>query len=287
MGTLDRLRNAARPLARFGCVAIGTVYIAVGSLAVIALSGRLIEVADEDRMISLLMDIRGGPILIWTIVIGMAGYVIWRAVEVVTDPYRFGAQLKGLAIRSLIALSALAYGSLAFSAARIAVTHEPGASNGGRDGAEQQQQRLVAQVLEWPGGAWLVGAAGGALAAVGIGQFVVLARRGYTTEVDLVGRSRRVRRAIHATAWYGYSARGVILGVLGYFLLRAAAQRDPQEAGDTDTAFDFIGGGLIGDSAFFVVAVGTIAYGVFMYLNARFYQFGGERPDDGSRAGTL
>jgi hypothetical protein len=176
---------------------------------------------------------------------------------------------------------------LAFSAARIAVAHDPGVSNSTSDGAEEQQQRLVAQLLELPGGAWLVGAAGAALIAVSIGQFVVLARRGYTTELDLEGRSRRLRRAIHAMAWYGYSARGVILGVLGYFLLRAAALRDPQEAGDTDTAFDFIGGGLIGDSAFFVVALGTVAYGVFMYLNARYYRFSGERPAEGLRAGTL
>ncbi|HUE84519.1 MAG TPA: DUF1206 domain-containing protein [Vicinamibacterales bacterium] len=287
MSVLARLRNSARPLARFGCVSIGTVYAMLGTLALIALTGRLIEVADEDRMIHLLMDVPGGPLLIWSLVIGMAGYVVWRAVEVATDPYDFGTGAKGLAIRSLIGLSALAYGLLAFSTARIAITHEPGVPNLQRDGAEEQQQRLVAQVLEWPGGIWVVAATGMALIAVGLGQFVVLVRRGYTTEVDLAERSRGMQRTIHALAWYGYSARGVIVSVLGYFLLRAAIQRDPEEAGDTDTAFDFIGGGLIGDSAFFVVALGTIAYGVFMYLNARFYRFGGERPAAGPRAGTL
>jgi hypothetical protein len=283
---LERLRRQARPLARMGCVAIGIVYAVVGTLALIALSGRLIEVADEDRMVHLLMDVRGGPVLVWTVVIGMAGYVVWRVVEVVADPYEFGSHLKGLAIRTVIALGALAYGFLAFSAARIAATHDANA-NSAPDGAEEEQQRLVAQVLEWPGGVWLVMVAGLLLAAVGIGQFVVLARRGYTTEVELDDASPAIRRAIHTTAWYGYSARGVILMVLGYFLLRAAILRAPQEAGDTDTAFDFIGGGLVGDSAFFVVALGTVAYGVFMFLNARFYRFGGAGGADGARAGTV
>lgn len=284
---LDRLRHHAKPLARFGCVAIGTVYVIIGTLALIALSGLLIEVADEDRMIHLFMDIPGGAILIWAIVIGTAGYVLWRVVEVVTDPYEFGADLRGVAMRAAVGLSALAYGFLAFSAARIALNHNPGDSDRPADGAEEAQQRLVAQALDWPGGDWLVGGAGAVLVAVAIGQFVVLARRGYTTELDLADVSRRMRRTIHALAWYGYSARGVIVAVLGYFLLRAAVLRAPEEAGDTDTAFDFIGGGLIGDSAFFVVAVGTVAYGVFMYLNARYYRFGGERGAEAARAGTL
>jgi hypothetical protein len=40
-----------------------------------------------------------------------------------------------------------------------------------------------------------------------------------------------------------------------------------------DTAFDFVGGGLVGDTAFAIVALGTIAYGVFMYANAWHYRF--------------
>lgn len=74
-------------------------------------------------------------------------------------------------------------------------------------------------------------------------------------------------------AWWGYAARGVILAVLGYFLIGAALSRDPSRVGDTDTAFDTIGGGFVGDAAFFLVALGTVAYGGFMYAAALFYRF--------------
>lgn len=273
MEWLHRLRESARPLARFGCVAIGTVYVAVGVLAVLALSGRLTGAADEDRMIHVLVDLPAGSVLIWTIILGMAGYVLWRAVEVISDPYDFGDDWPGIARRTAIGLSALGYGVLAFSAARIA-TGNGGGGNG--DASEKEQQLLVAQVLDWPAGQWLIGAAGLLVVVVGLAQFGVLARGAYTTEIRLGGLSRRMRRVIHLLAWYGYSARAVILCVLGYFLLRGAVARDPEEVGDTDTAFDFIGGGTIGDTAFFVVALGTIAYGIFMYLNARFYEFQGD-----------
>jgi hypothetical protein len=79
-------------------------------------------------------------------------------------------------------------------------------------------------------------------------------------------------RVTHFLAWYGYAARGVILCVLAWFLLDGAIRNDPKAAGDTDTV-DFVGGGSLGDSAFAVVAIGTIAYGIFMYVNAWQYKF--------------
>lgn len=271
---LKRLRKHARPLARFGCVSIGTVYVLVGTLALLALSGVLTGAADEDRMVHVVMGVPGGTILIWIIILGLAGYVLWRAAEVVADPYEFGNDPGGLATRAGIGLSALAYGFVAFSAGRIAA----GGGGSGGDASEERQQMLVAQVLGWPGGDWLVGVAGAIVVAVGLLQFVLVARGGYSTEIRMATCSRPMQNLIRTLAWYGYAARGVILCVLGYFLIRGAVRHDPEAVGDTDTAFDFIGGGVVGDSAFFVVALGTLAYGFFMYLNAWYYRFD-RKPD--------
>jgi hypothetical protein len=270
METIKRLRKSARPLARFGCVSIGTVYVLVGTLALLALSGRWTGSADEDRMVHVMMQVPAGAVVIWAIVLGIGGYVLWRVIEVFVDPYDFGSDWRGLAQRAGIGLSAAGYGLIAFSAARIATA---GAVMGSGEVAEQEQQMLVSQVLTWPAGAWLVGAAGLAVSVSGLIQFALIYRQAYTLEIDLEERSRTARRVIHVLAGYGYAARGVILSVLGYFLITAAVTSNPAAAGDTDTAFDFIGGGLIGDSAFFVVALGTIAYGIFMYTCAGYYEF--------------
>jgi hypothetical protein len=119
----------------------------------------------------------------------------------------------------------------------------------------------------------LIGLAGAVLAVVGIGQFVIVARRAYATEIQIEPQTEFGERMTHFLARYGYSARGVILCVLAWFLLDAAINSNPKAVGDTDTAFDFIGGGIVGDTAFAVVALGTVAYGVFMYLNAWHYKF--------------
>ena len=271
MLVLGALRRKTRLLARVGCVSIGTVYVLIGGIALLALSGRMIEMADEDRIISFLMSVPGGAVLVWAIIAGAGGYVVWRAMEVVADPYGFGWGWKGILQRAGVGMSALGYGLLAFSAARIAYQH----SGGARGAPEEEQQLAIGRALLWPGGDLLVAAAGAALAIVGLLQFGLIIRRSYAIEIDIEPRSETVERILHGLAWYGYAARGVILCVLGYFLLKAGITNDATAAGDTDTAFDFIGGGVLGDSAFFVVALGTVAYGVFMYCCAAYYRFDG------------
>ena len=268
MGLIASVRKKARPMARFGCFSIGTVYVLVGVLALLALSGILIEAADEERMVYVMLGIPGGALLIWSIVAGMFAYLLWRLAEAVTDPYEFGSDWKGLAHRTGIALTGLSYGFVAVGAARIA--RGPG---GNGEQSEEQQQLMVSHILGWPAGPWIVGAAGVAVAIVALAQFVVLIRRAYLLEIDVDALSRTLRRAVHVLAWAGYSARAVILAVLGYFLVRGAYRTDAELVGDTDTAFDFIGGGLVGDSAFFLVAIGTIAYGAYMYMCGAFYKF--------------
>lgn len=270
------LSRYARPLARTGCISIGTVYLLIGTFALFALSGRMIENADEERVIHVLMRVPGGVLVVWLIIAGIAGYVFWRAVEAVTDPYHFGSDWKGLLKRTAVILSALAYGLIGYSAARIALRGEiPNASQAG----EQEQQRLAGEILTWPGGQLILGLAGAFVLIMGVVQFVVVVRRSYATEISIEPRTPNGERAIHVLAWYGYSARGVILCVLGYLLLRGAVSADPKDVGDTDTAFDFVGGGVVGDTAFAIVALGTVAYGVLMYVNAWHYRFE-PGPDD-------
>jgi hypothetical protein len=60
--------------------------------------------------------------------------------------------------------------------------------------------------------------------------------------------------------------------VLGACLAKAAWASDPSKVRDTDSAFDFLGS--LNHKAFAAVAIGTIAYGAFLWINAAFYRFG-------------
>jgi len=269
-----RIAPAARVLARAGCFSIGTVYVLVGVWAMLALVRVADPAADEERVLRRLMDVPAGGVFIAAVACGTAGYVLWLLFEAIFDPYASGRSWKGIAERIGIALSTLAYGAIVASAVKVLL--------GGDGDHERQQQRLVSQVLHWPAGQWLVGAAGLLVAVVGAYQIK------YVYEGDH-GRRLRVRGRLARTlarvfAWTGYGARCAILLVLGWFLLRAAWSFDPRAVGDTDSAFDFLGlgGGAVGNALFSAVALGTITYGFFMYMNGMYFNFG----DDDREATT-
>ena len=282
---LGALRRDAPVLARIGFLAIGTVYAAVGGVALVALTGHLIEYADPYRLPSLLERVPAGSVVVWAIAFGAAAYAAWRLIEAVSDPYDIGTGWLQTAKRAGAAASGLAYGVFAWSLAHAALQPHPGA----RDAPEQQQQHLVARVLGEPGGSWLVAAAGVIMLCVALIQFWFVFTQSYRQDVRMEPRSKGGERVIRVLASYGYSARGVILGVLGYFFLAGALSHNASAVGDTDTAFDFIGGGIVGNTAFAIVAIGTMAYGLFMYASAWLYKFDSEpgQPRSRDRSGTL
>ena len=264
---MDKYKPYAEKLAIYGCYSIAAVYILIGVMAILSFMGILVAKADEERIVGVLLDLPLGWLIIVIIVAGMAGYVLWRIFESVTDPYNFGNSFAGIAKRVGIGLSAAGYVMIGYAAIQILITGEGG--NG-----EDDQQMMVAQVLSYSGGAWMIGLAGVVTGFAGLFQIKYVAGGEYKKRLKFHAMSTWIEKAVHLFAWAGYIARGIILSVIGYFFISAAIHSDPEEVGDTDSAFDFLGDfGTIGHVAFIAVAIGTIAYGLYMILNGFFYSF--------------
>ena len=67
----------------------------------------------------------------------------------------------------------------------------------------------------------------------------------------------------------GYIARGVVLGIIGYFLIKAALQSDAGEAQGTEGALNFLSTSG-GPYLMAIVALGLACYGLFMFVMARY-----------------
>ncbi|CAA9343365.1 MAG: hypothetical protein AVDCRST_MAG93-6761, partial [uncultured Chloroflexia bacterium] len=63
---------------------------------------------------------------------------------------------------------------------------------------------------------------------------------------------------------------GVVFGLAGLFLIRAARQADPQQAGGLDEALQALARQSHGAVLLGVVAVGLAAYGAYMLLIASY-----------------
>jgi uncharacterized protein DUF1206 len=254
-------------LARFGSFCVGTVYVLIGIWALLALLRWAEPAADEARILNRFMSFPMGNVLIAGLAAGIFGYAVWAVYEAVRDPYDFGSRWVGVLERAGLAMGALVYGSLAFTALMALRGH------GGH--GEESQRLLAARILEWPAGQWLIGAMGLALVASGLFQIKYVSEGGHRRRLRMDSAPPFLRTAAHVLAWSGFIARCVILLVLGGFLLKSAWSSDPGAIGDTDTAFDFLGlgGGTLGDSVFTLIALGTIGYGVFLYINSVFFRF--------------
>jgi hypothetical protein len=263
---MEKYKPYVEKLAVFGCYSVAMVYILVGTMALLSFMGESEDAADEERMVGVIMDIPMGEVLIGIMVLGMAGYVTWRFFEAFTDPYDFGSSMKGYVKRIGIAASALGYVVIIIGAVQIIIE---GQSNG-----EEDQQLIIGQIMSVPGGGWLVGIMGVVLVLVGLIQLKYVAGGDYHKRIKYEEMPSWIEKSTHILAWWGYLARGIILGILGWFLFRAAIESDPGEVGDTDSAFDFIGDmGMAGNIFFIAVAAGTIFYGLFMILNGYYYSF--------------
>jgi uncharacterized membrane protein YidH (DUF202 family) len=246
--------------ARFGIVSKGVVYCLIGFLTVLAALGLKAKSADKKEAFNVIYDQPLGKILLLIVAIGLVGYVMWRFFQSVRDIDNKGHNAKGTFIRIGYGVSAILYFSLAIYAFKLAL-QGPGGSD------DNSQQFVVAKILSYPAGEWIIGVAGALTLLNGIRQIVKGARAKFMKTVKLIQSPRA--SLYKKTGIIGYISRGIVLCIIGYFFLRAALHKNGMEAGDTEGAFDFL------ENNFGTVLMGTIAlglflYGIFMFVKARY-----------------
>ncbi|GAA4392564.1 DUF1206 domain-containing protein [Hymenobacter koreensis] len=254
-----------RTLARFGFAAKGIVYLLLGALAVMAATGISGgQTADKQQVFQTIQDMPLGRWLLGLVAFGLAGYVVWRFVQAIRDTEDKGHDAKGIAQRLSFAFSGVVYAVLAYYAGKAAFEN----SNPDGSGGGSSRQSMVATILEQPYGQWLVGAL--ALGIVGAGVYQIY--RAYSGSFAKHVNSSQIpadqQQVVYRMGQVGYTARGIVWGILGYFMLQAAMHANPREAQDTEGAFDMLG--AMGSGLLVAVALGFMAYGLYMIVRAKY-----------------
>ena len=246
-------------------MATGIMYAAIGVIAILSFFKVRYGGADEASMMAILAQYVVGKIVICIILLGTLGYVVWRFYETVTDPYEYGSNLKGGLKRAGIALSTIADVLIVYAAVRVLF----GLGHFQSNGQPQEERAMVHKMLEKQG-PWLVIGIGVVYILTAIIQLWYGITKGYRERVNIERFSSIFRHAVHVLAWMGYAARGVILGIIGFFFLKAGIMKNAHYIVNTDKAFDFIGD-HVGHVYFILVAIATICYGVFMCIQGIAY----------------
>jgi hypothetical protein len=253
----ERLREPLDPVLRVGWFVKGIVYGLIGILALQVAFGGSDQDADEEGALQAIADQPFGTILLWAVAAGVAFYAIGRLVEAVlvaTDREWYE--------RVVIGGNAIVHGSIGVIAASFAL------GNGG--GSDNEEEVLTARALELPAGQWLVGLAG--LAVIVAGALLVwgaISKR-YVDELDLDQAEGRAKTIVLTVGFVGVAARGLALALLGWFLLDAAIQNDPDEAAGLDEALRELAEAAYGTVLLGLLAIGFIAFGVTCIFHSKY-----------------
>lgn len=246
-------------LALYGCVSTGLVYTAVGVIAILSFLQLKQGGADESSLVAYLDQYLVGRLAIWFILLGMISYIIWRIYQAAKDPYAYGKDAKGLAQRTGIALSSIADGLIAFTALQALFS----IGQLEESGPPVTQRQMMDNLMQKSWGDWVVVGIGVVIALTALVQFAYGITRGYREKMNIDHLAPWAKGSIHVAAWAGYGARGIILGIIGFFFIKAGITQNARYIVNTDKAFDFIGD-QVGHLYFILVALGTISYGLFM-----------------------
>lgn len=250
-------------LARFGYAAKGTVYGIVGLLAAQAAFGTGGKTTDTQGALQTIVTQPFGKVLLGLVAIGLMGYVLWRFVQAIKDPENKGTDAKGLAQRLGYAISGLIYAGLALSAVRLVL----GSGGGGNSNSTQDG---TASLLAQPFGQWLVGAVGAFVIGLGFYQFYLAYSAKFRKELNLTQLSDTEQKWVMSIGRLGLAARGIVFCVIGFFLIQAGRQSDPKEARGLGEALQALAQQPYGPWILGIVAVGLVAYGIYMVIQARY-----------------
>jgi hypothetical protein len=246
-------------LPRYGCIATGILYGSIGIIAILSFMKLKDGGADESRLMAWLNQYTIGKILVFIILAGSLCYIIWRFYEAVTDPYGYGKSAGGISKRIGIALSTVADIMIVASAFKYLLM----VGNTSEEDQLPMLRQMVGDLLQKQSGEVIIFSAGAIILITAVVQLIYGITRGYHERLEVEEFRPAMRETVHFWGITGYIARGIIIGITGWFYISAAITGDAGRVVDTDKAFDFIGDN-VGHAPFIIVAAGTIFYGLFM-----------------------
>lgn len=247
--------RAVEVLARLGLASRGLVWLVLGVLAFQIVRGGQAQADQAGALRQLVQTPFGRPLLL-VLAAGFAGYALWLLLEAAVS--REEALHRGKA-----GFKGLVYLALCVSTLQFLARGSGGGSASSR----------TAELMSHPGGRTVVGLIG--LLLLGIGGYLVVKglRRKHADCLEDYRVPDRLRRPAVLVGAVGYVGRGVTLGLVGAFILRAALLFDPRQAKGLDAALQTVVQQPYGRILLGLTVIGVLAYALWSFFESAFREF--------------
>jgi hypothetical protein len=248
-------------LTRAGFIGYGIVHLLFAWLALQIAFGKPAATGDQSGALRTLAAQPLGKFLVITICVGLAAMAIWQALQATMG--HVGEQGRARTFERVISAGrTIVYGYFAWTAYQV--------FNEANSSPSDKQQALTQQLMSSAGGRWLVGLAGLAVLAIGVGLVVYGLTKRFEKNLQTFRMSPRTRRLTRRLGVAGYSAKGVAFGITGLLVIVAAVTYDADKSRGLDGALRTLREQSYGAILLTLVALGITAFGVFCFVQARY-----------------
>jgi len=257
------LQDLLELAARVGYGARGFVYLSVGLLVLAATLGIVGDAVGVRGALEWLSQRPLGRLWMLLTSLGLAAFVLWRALQSVFDADHEGTSPNGLMTRTGQLVSGLSYAALAVAAFALFAGPRAGDPS---EGVVESQQR-AAMLLGLPFGRWLLIAAGLAIFGIGVANVVKAWREDFREYLDC---SESMCRRVTPLARFGHVARGLAYLPLAGLVVLAGWHARTAEVTSFGAALEVVERRTAGEWIIGVIALGFVAFGAFSFIEARF-----------------
>lgn len=246
-------------LARLGLASRGAVWLVIGLLAVSVALGNQ-EKTDRNGALGAIAAKPFGELLLVVLVIGFLGYAAWRGLSAAVGHRDETDENKRWRKRFVSLTRALLYTGFAVSTAKFLV------AGGGGDKTEP----LTARVMKESGGRVLILVVGVVVLVIGLVTAVRGAMRKQEDRLEGYRVPAALRTPVTVVGVVGLIGRGLVIALIGGFLVKAAAQFDPKQAKGLDAALKTLAEQAYGRGLLLVAAIALVAFALWSFAEAAY-----------------
>jgi hypothetical protein len=253
-----------------GFLTKGIVYLLIGVLTFLAAFGQGGDISSTDGAIKYLLTLPLGKLLGAIIGLGLLAYTLWRFYQAIFLPRSdsSGKKIKSGFKRFRYLYSGVFYGVIAYSFLEPLLDL---LSNNNDETSEEgfEEKAALWELLSTDWGKTVIWILAALIAAQALWQFNIARGENFMKKIDNYPDIKKEYDFIRRSGQFGYVARGVVFGIISFFLVKVILQHNANIYKGTEGALQYLLSFSYGSLLLGATALGLMGYGVFHVMVAR------------------